>query len=495
MPGGKRKIERVLLVYPPVINAKFTNNVCELPLGIASLAGWLGEQVEVGVLDCALEGYKQIIDLGEGLIRFGLSNSEIISRILEFEPDLVGFSCLFSSQFSIIRQLVKDLKNQAPEILTVCGGTHPSFLPESCLLSTELDFIVLGEGEQALSGLIQALNQGNNLKEIPSLAFKEEGKVWVHPQRSYLENLDQLPFPARHLFPVEKYFKINIPMQSLSRSSRNLAVATSRGCPYRCQFCSSTIHWGGRYRARSPENVISELKELKERYNLEEVKFEDDNLTARKGRARKIFQGMIEERLNLKWNTPNGIAVWTLDEEMLELMKESGCYELTVAVESGDDEVLKKIVKKPVDLERTREMVKVIKKLGIETSGYFIIGFPGETREQIYHTIEYARSLELDRCYIFIFTPLPGTPLAEQARRMGALGSDYDFENANNYYLPRLHLAEPFAEELFKIHRRAFWSINLAFLYRHPFRFVRKYWRSLRSHPEYLVKFFRSLTS
>ncbi len=483
----------MLLVYPPVINARFTNNICELPLGIASLASWLKNQVEVGVLDCALEGYEQIEDLGEGLIRFGLSNSEIISRILDFEPDLVGFSCLFSSQFSIIRQLVGDLKKQAPEILTVCGGTHPSFLPESCLLSTELDFIILGEGEQALSGLIQALNQGGNLKEIPSLAFREEGKVWVHPQRSYLENLDLLPFPARELFSVEKYFKINIPMQSLSRSPRNLAVATSRGCPYRCQFCSSTIHWGNRYRVRSPENVLSELKELKERYNLEEVKFEDDNLTAHRERARKIFQGMIEERLNLKWNTPNGIAVWTLDQAMLELMKEAGCYEITVAVESGDEQVLKEIIKKPVDLTRTRQMVELARKLGIETSGYFIIGFPGESQQQIHHTIEYARSLELDRCYIFIFTPLPGTPLAELARQMGVLGSDYDFENANNYFLPRLHLAEPPPEELFRIHRRAFWSINLSFLYQHPVGFIRKYWRSLRSHPEYIIKFFRSL--
>ena len=231
---------------------------------------------------------------------------------------------------------------------------------------------------------------------------------------------------------------------------------------------------GRRWRARSAENVLAELEELKERYKVEEIKFEDDNLTANKNRAKEIFKGMIERRLNLKWNTPNGIAVWTLDEEMLELMKESGCYEITVAVESGDEEVLKKIVKKPVDLKRTQEMVKIIKKLGIETSGYFIIGFPGETRQQIMNTINYARSLELDRCYIFIFTPLPGTPLAQLAFEKELLKSDYDFENANNYFLPRIKLSEVEPDELFKIHRRAFWSINLAFLYRHPIRFVRK---------------------
>ncbi len=462
-------------------------------MGIASLASWIEKMVDVEVLDCALEGYHNIEQVDKGLIRFGLKDSEILKRIEEQKPDLVGFSCLFSSQFPIIRKLVEKIKKLDPDIITVAGGTHPSFLPKSALFSTQLDFVVMGEGELVLAQLIQALRSGEELKQIAGLAFRENDGLWIHPQRQYIKDLNQLPTPARHLFKVEEYFKINVPMQSLSRSPRNLPVATSRGCPYQCQFCSSTIHWGRRWRARSAENVLAELEELKERYKVEEIKFEDDNLTANKRRAKEIFKGMIERRLNLKWNTPNGIAVWTLDEEMLELMKESGCYEITVAVESGDEEVLKKIVKKPVDLKRTQEMVKVIKKLGIETSGYFIIGFPGETRQQIMNTINYARSLELDRCYIFIFTPLPGTPLAQLAFEKGLLKSDYDFENANNYFLPRIKLSEVEPDELFKIHRRAFWSINLAFLYRHPIRFVRKYWRSLRSHPEYIIKFFRSL--
>ena len=489
----KRRLERILLVFPPVINARFTNNICEIPMGIASLAAFVRDRVDVQCLDAAVEGYHHIEDWGEGLIRFGMSDDEIMEKIEASKPDLVGFSCLFSSQFPIIRNLVERVKRLDPSIITVAGGTHPSFLAESCMNSTKLDYIVLGEGELAFSRLIDALKKGEGVGSIPGLAFRDGGKVRINSQPEYLDDLNRLPLPARDLFPVEEYFKINVPMQSLSRSRRNLVVATSRGCPFRCQFCSSTVHWGNCYRSRSAENVLKELAELKEKYRIEEIKFEDDNLTSEKERARNLFKGMIDQRLNLKWNTPNGIAVWTLDEPMLELMARSGCYEITVAVESGDPWVLKNLIKKPVNLEKTREMVKVIKRLGIETSGYFIIGFPGETREQIMNTVNYAKSLELDRCYIFMFTPLPGTPLAQLAMDQGKLPKDHDFENANNYFVPRLRLSEVPPEELLKIHRRAFWEINLALLYKHPVRFFKKYQHSLSSHPEFILKFFRAL--
>lgn len=493
MSLDKQKLRKVLLVFPPVTNARLTNNICELPMGIASLAAFLRKDVEVECLDAAVEGYHHLEKTGPGLIRFGLSEQEILKRIEASRPDLVGFSCLFSSQFGIIRGLADELKKRAPEIITVAGGTHPSFLPESALRTTKLDYVVQGEGELGFSRLIAALNRGEGVEKIPGIAFKVDGRVKVNPKVEYIQDLDSLPFPARDLFKVEEYFKINVPMQVLSRSRRNLAIATSRGCPFRCQFCSSAIHWGNCYRSRSVENSLREMEELKSKYRIEELKFEDDNLTTDKERAKKLFSGMVERRLNLKWNTPNGIAVWTLDQAMLELMKESGCYEITVAVESGDPVVLKDLIKKPVNLEKTRQMVEVIKKLGIETSGYFIIGFPGETRGQIMNTVNYAKSLELDRCYIFIFTPLPGTPLAKLALDKGLLKQDHDFENANNYFVPRLHLSQVPPDELLKIHRKAFWSINLAFLYKHPVRFFKKYFRTVAAHPEYVLKFLRAL--
>ncbi len=493
MDSNPGKIQRALLIFPPVPNFRFTNNTCELPLGVASLASWVKDQVEVKVLDASVEGYYHLEPLGKNLIRFGLSDREIINRVEELKPDLVGFSCLFSSQFPIIRKLAELVKKLDPSIVTVAGGTHPSFLAESCLSTSKLDYIVLGEGELAFSRLIDALNGKGRIGEIPGIAFRENGRIRINSRVAYLDDLAQLPLPARELFPVEKYFEINAPMQSLSRSRRSLAIITSRGCPFRCGFCSSTAHWGFCYRTSPVEKVIAELEHLKDRYRIKEVKFEEDNLIGDRKRAKRLFQSMVDRKLDLIWNTPNGIAVWSLDQEMLELMKQSGCYEITVAVESGDPWVLKNLIKKPVNLEKTREMVKVIKKIGIETCGFFIIGFPGETREQIMNTVNYARSLELDRCYLLIFTPLPGTPLAELAIQTGSLPRDHNFEDANNYYVTRLPLSEVPPEELLKIHRRAFWSLNLNLLYRHPVRFFKKYGPTISAHPEYIPKFFRAL--
>jgi magnesium-protoporphyrin IX monomethyl ester (oxidative) cyclase len=321
---------------------------------------------------------------------------------------------------------------------------------------------------------------------------KEDGKIMVSRERRMVDDLDTLPFPALDLLPVERYFEVNLPMQAISRRRRNLPVMTSRGCPYKCRFCSSTRHFG-KYRLRSPEHVLKELEHLKHGYQIGEIKFQDDNLTYDKDRAKGIFKGMIERRLNLLWNTPNGIALRHLDDEMLGLMKESGCYELTLAVESGDPEVLQNIIHKPLDLPEAREAAARIKAHGIETAGYFIIGFPGETRKQIENTLAFVNTLKLDRVYIFMYTPLPGTPLAEKALAEGLVREGFDFEKENNYFLPSVKLPDLSFPELIRLQRRAFWKNNLGLLLTRPDRFVKKYGATLAHHPGLALKLVRAL--
>ena len=488
-----RPIQRVLLVFPPIINTRFTNNICTLPMGIAALAACLRDRVEVAVLDAVVEGHNHETAINRRLVQFGLSYEEIQDRVAEFRPDLLGVSTIFSHQFPAVREIVRRAKLADPELLTVAGGTHPSFLPERCLQSSELDFIIRGEGEIPLLGLLEAVNAGKSLGEVPGLHWRENGNLRRNPDPAFIENLDDLPLPARDLFPIERYFEINLPMQGLIRYRRNLSVFTSRGCPYRCAFCSSTIHWGSRLRNRSVESVLAELQHLKERYGLREIKFEDDNLTYDLDRAKQLFRGMIERQLNLAWNTPNGIAAWRLDEEVLELMKRSGCYELTLAVESGDPEVLKNLIQKPLRLEQAREAARRVRACGIETSGYFIFGFPGETKAQIQRTFDFARELKLDRYYFFLFTPLPGTRLAQQAEELGLLEPGFDFESANNYFLPSCRTQDLSARELRRLQRREFWKQNLRLLFRSPWRFFKKYSQPLRTHPEFMLKLIRAL--
>ncbi|MFO8057296.1 MAG: radical SAM protein [bacterium] len=492
---SRRLIKKVMLVFPPMANVRFTNNICSLPLGIASLAAYLRERddLEVRVLDSVVEGYDHVEDLDEDTIRFGLSFHEIMSRIESFGPDLLGLSTIFSSQFPFVREIARQARKLDPDLFIMSGGTYPSFLPGHCLSSSELDAIVIGEGELPLNAVIDRINAGRGFDGLPALAYKDNGDIRENAERWLVDDLDSLPFPARDLFPVEKYFDVNFPMQAISRDRRNLSIATSRGCPYRCRFCSSTIHWGKRYRRRSVERVLDEIAHLRDAYGVGEIKFEDDNLTFDEKRAKALFQGMRDRGLKLHWNTPNGIAVKHLDDEMLSLMKESGCYELTLAVESGDPDVLRDIINKPLDLDEAKHAAQRIKHHGIETAGYFIIGFPGETRRQIQNTLSLAVKMKLDRVYIFMYTPLPGTPLTEEAREQGLLRDDFDFEQENNYFLPSVKLPDVSPEEMIKMQRRAFWKSNLRLLMTRPDRFVKKYGNTLRSHPGLLLKFFRAL--
>jgi len=476
-------------------NVKFTNNICSLPMGVAALAAWLREKndVEVAALDSVVEGHSNIVDMGEDTIRFGLSFDEIERRIAEFSPDLLGISTIFSSQFPFVREIAKRAKKLDPDMFVVTGGTYPSFMPGHALESSVLDAVIIGEGELPLQSIIERLNEGKDLDGLPAVAYRDSAGIHINEGKLLIEDLSKLPLPARDLFPVERYFEVNMPMQAISRSRRNLSVATSRGCPYQCRFCSSTIHWGNRYRMREVESVLDELEHLKNTYNIGEIKFEDDNLTFDGKRAKALFRGMIERGLNLHWNTPNGVAVRHLDDEMIALMKQSGCYELTLAVESGDPDVLRDIIKKPLDLEEASEAARRIKDHGIETAGYFIVGFPGETKRQVENTLDFALSLKLDRAYIFMYTPLPGTPLAEEAIQKGLVREDFDFEKENNYFMPSVKLADMTTDELLKMQRRAFWKNNLRLLFTRPDRFIKKYGSTLMSHPELVWKFFQAV--
>ncbi len=479
-----RKIERVMLIYPPVTFSPQSMKQSHLPLGLAYLAAVLRDVCEIRVLDAAVEGYHHEERAGEGLLRYGLPFSEpevgtggIEERIAEFGPDLVGVSCIFSSQFRNVIEVCRAARRVSPEIITVTGGTHPTFLTERCLADESLDMVVRGEGEFTLRDLVLRSGDGERSPGgIPGLAWKDEaGKIRINPAREPFPYLDEIPFPAWDMFPLEKYHKICLPMGIVYKQRPFMNLITSRGCPYRCTFCSSTNFWGNRYRTRSPENVLEEMEILVRDYGIREFKFFDDNLTVNKDRAKKIFKGMVERDFNVTWNTPNGIHVVSLDEDMLDLMKQSGCYELTLAVESGDPYVLKNIIKKPTDLKQVEDAAKRIRKKRIGSYGFFIIGFPGETKEQIQNTLDFSRKIKLDRISTFIANPLPGTKLYETALEKGYISDSYSFDDID-YFEGRFDTEDWTREDIHRLRGNWFWRYNLGLLARHPLGFFSRYW-------------------
>ena len=415
----KRKINRIMLISPRYTLYKNDVRRCLPPIGLTYLAAFLeNDGYEVAILDAANEGYYQVKEDGD-FITYGLSDQEIKKRLADFNPQVAGVSIIFSTQSDNGKDILELIKEVNPEIITLSGGSHPTYAANEMLDCPFLDYIILGEGELALSQFLFALNNDKDVSEIKGLAFKKQDAKIINNEKQYVEDINVLPFPALHLLNMEKYFEINLPQNPYPLGKRVAQIITSRGCSARCIFCTTTNFWGNRYRPRTAENVVGELQELKERYNIDEIQFTDDNITLDKKRALAIFEAI--KKFQLKWCVPQGIAVWALDDELLEKARETGCYQLTFAIESGNQDVLSKIIKKPLVLSKVKPLVKKAKKLGIKVHAFCICGLPGETKEQMQETYDFALDCGFDSASFFAATPLIGSELLSICQAKGYL--------------------------------------------------------------------------
>ena len=478
-----RAIKRVLLISPHKVSFRGYKEDLTPVLGLAYIAAVLErEGYEVKILDIAAEDFHHVEEIDSEIIRLGIGYAEIEKRIRSFSPDIVGVSCLISNQSAEMARLCELAKSIDSNVITIVGGEHPSALPEEALKDENIDFVIIGEGEYTTRDLLNHIVKGTDYSGLDGFAYRDEGRTMVNPKTRFIENLDELPLPARHLLPMETYFRINLPQTGTSWKSPNTSMMTSRGCSARCIFCATSRFWGNRHRVRSVEKVLDEMEMLVKTYGVKELQFIDDNLTLEKGRAMEIFQGMVDRKLDLVWNTPQGIALWSIDEEVLKKMKESGCYEITFAVESGDERVLKDIIRKPVKLEMIEPLVKTARKLGLITKGYFVVGLPGETLKDMEKTFAFARKLAFDAAGIFIATPLPGTELFRLCQEKGYMKKNFSFQRAT-YARGNIETPDFTSAQVEKLVSRNMLSINLGLLTRDPGKFLRKYTRILTGNP------------
>lgn len=479
-----KKLSRVYLVSPPVTAVAHFEPYVSTPMGLAYLGASLRERgFEVLALDAVAEAPYHNESLTTTLVRYGLPVDDIVRRILTVKPDVVGLSCLYSNQWMVVRQIARALRVSAPEILLVAGGIHPTYDPYGCLIDSEIDIIVLGEGDYTFPEMLRRINEDLGFHGLAGVAWREGDEIRNNGLSPLIEDIDSLPFPAHDLFPVGNYFQLALPPGYTMRSRRSLPVITSRGCPCRCSFCASNGFWQHRYRARNAGNVMAEIEWLRDRFGVEEIKFLDDNLTADRKRAMSIFQALSELKPLLHWSAPNGLALWTVDDNMLRLMKASGCFEIAIPVESGDQEILN-MLHKPLRLEKALEVNNSARRLGIFRLGYFIIGFPGETRAQIDATVRFSRRLSLDWNAIFIYTPLPGSPLYEECKNRGLLKAGH-YKNGNVFFSPSLSSHEWNGRDLEIIIRREHLR-NYLSIFKNPKVVIPCFWALIWNRPSIL---------
>lgn len=478
----KRRIKKVLLFSTPAFTFKNALDINPVPsLGLAYIGAVLEKiGVEVKVFDPLIDGWQHREEIKPGIIRVGSTFTEIEDQITDFNPDIVGVNNLFSKQRENARHIYALAKKINPDIITIAGGAHPTVMPDLVMEDKNVDFVVLGEGEETIQGLIEYIEGRKEHDRLDGVALRKDGNVKVIPKTRFIDDLDKIPFPAWHLLNMEKYFGLG-ESHGKRRHKYFSPIITSRGCPEGCTFCTAHHVWGRCYRKRSAENVIEEMRQLKNRYGIKELLFEDDNVTLDIHRAERIFDLMIEEKLGFEWDTPNGVAAFALNERLVKKMKDAGCYKLNIAVESGNPHVLKNIIKKPLDLHRIKPLLDYARSIGLEVGVFLIVGMPGESIDQIWDTFKFAKELKVYDAFVSVATPYPGSDLYKNCIEKGYITKDYSLDNL---YISSFSISTENwkGEDLKKVFEQGCLYLKKYFYREHPFIFLK----------DVIVKLFRN---
>lgn len=461
---------KVMLIVPPNSFNAGEKYFVTFPLGLAYIAAVLERGGhEVSILDALVEN-PSLVHNPDGLYTVGLRWCEILDRIKKASPGAVGITSSYAVQFPNVGEVARLVKEWNVNIPVIVGGAHPSSVPDAVLSDRNIDFVVVGEAEETICELISVLEKKRSVRSVKGIAYRNaRGEVIRNAPRSFIQNLDSIPFPARHLFHMGKYFKFNKEHALFSKRKPSTTMITSRGCPEKCSFCSVYKVWGRSWRPRSAKNVVDEIQTLVENYGIKEIHFEDDNLTLWKERIIKICDEIIARGLDITWTTPNGIAVNTLDRDVIKKMRKSGCYRIFLGIESGCQEVLDNVIGKNISLERTKEVIGLLNDKGIAVTGFFVLGMPGETIEQMEETIRFACSFDFDRVLFGIATPYPGTLLYEQCVEKGYIESK-DLSKFNPKYA-LISTPDFSSSDVERIRNRGYAMFQLAKAKWHPIKY------------------------
>ena len=431
---------KILLVNP--LDKKNCAHFIVQPLGLMYIASALRERSnhEIKILDMKAHF---------------LSDEQALQEIKSFSPDIVGIKTL-TSEATAVHELTGKIKKQHPHSKIIIGGPHTHGSSNSILEDDNVDYVAIGEGEETAYELINEIEQGNDSPDVAGIGYRRNGKaVFTQPRQPQLD-IDSLPFPAWDLIDMEKYYRIPSWNYHLAR---HMAIFTSRGCPFKCAYCHNIF--GKKPRLRSPENVLQEIDTLYHDYGVRELKIIDDIFNVNKKRAQAICDGIIDRGYDLDICFPNGLRGDIMDRATIKKLKAAGTSMITYAIESASPRI-QKLIKKNNKLDRLKEVIDETVEEGIFTKGFFMMGFPSETREEVHATANYALTSKLHWISIFVVNPFEGTKIADMAKEMGIHIDHSNMDFSGGYKVNPVQLGEMPVSEIKKLQFKTLYSFFLS---------------------------------
>ena len=421
---------RVLLVYPPARDAS------KPPIGMSYISSFLrqkGHQVEV--LD---------------LTARPLSEDELQKRVDSFHLyDCVGISAIITA-YNFVKDFSRVVKKKLPDLPIIVGNALSISCPETLLKNSEVDVVVVDEGELTTAELVERIKDRKNYRNIKGIWYKDEdGNIHSTPLRERIIDLDSLPFPAWDLINIPTYMKHTGPY--LDKGILSGWITAVRGCPFSCGYCSRSF--GQKVTARSENNMIDEILEFKRLYNGSHFNIVDDLVMARPKLVRAFARSLIERNVNITWQCTGRVNL--VDEELFALMKKSGCTTLSYGIESGSQKILDNM-NKGATVEQAKRAIEITRKVGLNVGTPFMFGYVGEDRETVSETVNFIKEMKLKTTVLFFSTPYPGTQLYDWARRNGRIKYDEDTYISllgNNAEKFLVNLTDFTDEELLKLKR------------------------------------------
>lgn len=377
--------------------------------------GAVSEPLALAYLAANLEKYGYNVSIIDSPV-LGLDVFKTAQIARQEEAQLIGITAL-TTMYGIVKKLSAALKKELPESKIIIGGVHATALPQETLLDIkEADYLCRGEGENTIVDLVDCLSTGKDVSQVDGLVFKDErGQIIFNKPRRFEMELDKFPPPARHLLPMSRY-RLTVSRVKGENYCPTLIIA--RGCPFNCSFCSHPF--GRTFRHHSVDRIINELNELIDKYQISQVNFEADTLTVNKEFLVSLCRALINSNINkrIKWTCTSRVD--TVNEEVLRIMKQSGCWEISYGVESGVQRLLD-LINKGETIKQIEDVFTITKKIGIAIRGFFMLGLPTETVEDSWQTINFAKKLDPLWAQFTVTIPYPGTPLFEQLKSAGKI--------------------------------------------------------------------------